>query len=745
MNRFILISGTILLLSSCKKIPVNTEAYYIAKADSILALMSLEEKIGQTNLLTSDWDVTGPSIRNDYIQLIQEGKVGAIFNAYTVDYITKLQREAVEKGRLHIPLLFGYDDIHGHRTIFPIPLGQASSWDLAAIETSDSISAAEATAEGLNLAFAPMTDISDDPRWGRVAEGPGEDTWLACQIVKSRVRGFQGSDFLQPQKMAACVKHFAAYGAAMAGRDYNTVDLSEICLFEKYFPPYKAGIDQGACAVMVSFNDINGMPSTCNEWLIRDILKNKWHFKGIVMSDYDGVKQLINHGVAADSASAAKLALNAGVDMDMQSSCFINFTDKLITQNRLNVKILDDAVRRILIIKMKLGLFSNPYKFCNKIREKQEIMKPAYLSFARKFAANSCVLLKNTDHILPMKKTLNTIAVIGPLSDSMEDMLGNWSAAGENQKCVTLVQGIQNKFGKKTKVLVARGCNFNDDSKEGFAEAISVASKADMVVMALGERRDMSGEAASRTNIDLPGVQLLLAREIIKANKNCVVVLFNGRPLTITGLDSIAPAILEAWFGGTEAGNAIADVLCGDINPGGKLTMTFPRTTGQIPVFYNHRSTGRPVDPWNPGFKYSSRYIDCPNTPLYPFGYGLSYTTFTYSNIHLNKTHFSERDSIIATIDVTNTGDYDGSEIVELYTHQLVGEITRPVKELKGFHKINVPKGEKRTLSFILKIPDLSYFHKNMKYTWDTGEYELILGNSSADDNHKLNFYVTGY
>jgi beta-glucosidase len=723
----------IFLSTGCKKQLINNLSRYETKADSIIKLMTLEEKIGHLSLFTSDWSSTGPSMRNDYIDLIRKGKAGAVFNAYTVDYVRSLQKIAVEETRLHIPLLFGYDVIHGHRTIFPIPLAQSSTWDTTFIGKAERIAAIEASAEGLNWTFAPMVDLARDPRWGRVMEGAGEDTWLGSLIAAARVRGFQGSDLKNNSSILACVKHFAAYGAPQAGRDYNTVDMSDRSLYEWYLPVYKAAVDAGVVSVMTSFNEIAGVPSTSNKWLLTDLLRNRWKFKGFVVTDYSSINELINHGVAADLAEAASLSINAGVDMDMQGSAFISHLADLVKSGISSEETINRAVKRILVAKFELGLFDDPYKYCDKKREKEEIMLPEYLDFARVFAAKSCVLLKNEKRTLPVSKDVKTLAVIGPLADSKADMLGSWSAAGDSGKCVTLLDGIKNKVKSSVKILSVKGCEINDNNTSGISNAVLIASKADFVILALGESRDMSGEASSRTDISLPGVQLELAKAVIATGKPVATVLFNGRPLTIPELDKISPAILESWIGGTEAGNGIADVLFGDVNPSGKLTMTFPNNVGQIPIFYNTKNTGRPINPKNPYEKYKSNYLDSPNSPLYPFGYGLSYTTFSYSDVRLNKTEFQKNDQIIASVDIKNTGERDGEEIVQLYFHDLVGDVTRPLKELKGFRKVMIRKNETVTVSFNITPSELSYYHKDMSYSFDAGDFELFIATSSAE------------
>ena len=705
---------------------------YQTKIDSIMSKMTLEEKIGQLNLLTSNWDVTGPSITKDYLEQIKAGKVGAIFNAYTAKYTRKLQEIAVDSTRLGIPLLFGYDVIHGHRTIFPVPLAEACSWDLKAIETSARIAATEASAEGIHWTFAPMVDIARDPRWGRVDEGAGEDTWLGVQIAKARVKGFQGDSLGAVNTILACAKHFAAYGAPQAGRDYNTVDMSMRTLREDYLPPYKACVDAGVATVMTAFNELDGVPCTANHYLLTDVLRNTWGFKGFVVTDYTSINELIPHGLATDQKEAAELSINAGVDMDMQSSAFINQLKTLVDEGKVTEQRINESVRRILLMKFELGLFNDPYRYCDEQREKTQELTPAHKAAARKMARESMVLLKNNG-VLPLDKTVKNIAVIGPLGDSKPDMIGNWSAAGDRQGSVTLVEGLRNKLGKKSRVTFTKGCEVHGSDKSRFTEAERAARSADVVILAIGESGDMSGEAASRSDIDLPGVQNDLAAAIIKTGKPVVAVLFNGRPLTITRLDSIAPAILEAWFPGIEAGNAIADVLFGDYNPDGKLTMTFPRNVGQVPIFYNHKNTGRPVDPEHPNDKYKSRYLDVDNSPLYPFGFGLSYTDFEFSNLMIAKPVMHIGDTLNVTVDVANIGDYDGEETVQLYVQDVAGSVTRPVKELKGFQKVMIAKGRGKTLTFKLTVADLRFYDINMRYTTEPGEFKVFIGGNSRD------------
>jgi beta-glucosidase len=700
------------------------------KVEKLLSKMTLNEKIGQLSLFASGWDVTGPTLNSSYKQLIMDGKVGAVLNARNAEYVKSLQSIAVEESRLKIPLIFGLDVIHGYATIFPIPLGQAATWDLDGIEKADQIAAREASAAGINWTFAPMVDIARDPRWGRVSEGAGEDTWLGCQIAKARIRGFQGKGYGDGMHILACAKHFAAYGAAQAGRDYNTVDMSPLSLYEYYLPPYKACVDAGIASIMTSFNEINGVPSTSNKWLLTDLLRNDWGFKGFVVTDYTAINELVNHGVAEDVKSAAEQALIDGVDMDMAGSAFLDYLPGLTKEKKVSIKTIDDAVRLILRAKIQLGLFDDPYRFCNKQRELTDIMTKESLDFARKLVSESCVLLKNDNHTLPVPPTVKILAVIGPLADDGKEMLGNWRAAGDWNKCITLIEGIRNKCGGSIKVVYEKGCNIDDKDVTRIESSAELAREADYVILALGESEDMSGEAASRSNIDLPGVQTQLADAVIKAGKPTAVVLFNGRPLAISHLNEIAPAILETWFGGTEAGNGITDILFGDVNPSGKITMSFPRNTGQIPIFYNAKNTGRPYDPDHPDEKYASRYLDIPNSPLYPFGFGLSYTRFSYSDIKA----VAGGNLITITANVTNTGDRDGDEIVQLYIQDMVGSITRPVKELKGFKKLLIRKGETVNVSFTLTCDDLSFYHPDLKKYWEPGEFKAFVGGSSAEN-----------
>jgi len=718
-------------LIACTTPKNNSSSAIDTRVDSLLSLMTLEEKIGQLTLYTSDYDVTGPHIRKGYTDDLKAGKVGSIFNAVGADYTRKLQDIAVKETRLGIPLLFGYDVIHGYKTIFPIPLGETASWDLDIMEKSASIAAAEAASEGIHWTFAPMVDITRDPRWGRIAEGAGEDTYLGMQVAKARVKGFQG-DLTSPNNVLACVKHFAAYGAPQAGRDYHTVDMSERTLREVYLPPYKAAIDAGVATVMTSFNEVDGMPASGSRFLMTNILRNEWGFTGFVVTDYTSIMEMIYHGVAGDTATAAALSLNAGVDMDMQSGFFQSALPQLVKDGKVKEQDIDIAVRRILKKKFELGLFEDPYRNSNTEREKETIMKPEYIEASRDVAKRSIVLLKNANNLLPLSKEIKKLAVIGPLADNKKELIGSWSAQGDGMKCVSVMEGIKSKVSASTQILFTTGSELNDKSTAGFAEALKLAKQADVVVLAIGEAAWMSGEASSRTQITLPGVQQELANEIIKTGKPVIIVLMNGRPLAIPELDEKAGAILETWFLGTQAGNAIADVLFGDYNPSGKLPVTFPRSLGQVPIFYSAKNTGRPMEV-DPNLKYTSKYLDESNYPLYPFGYGLSYTTFTYGDVQLSNKEISANDTLTVTCTVTNTGTRSGEEVVQLYVRDLVGSVTRPVKELKGFQKINLSTGESKSVTFQLTAVDLSFYRKDMSFGTEPGDFEVYVGGDSKN------------
>ena len=689
--------------------------------------MTLQEKIGQMVLYTSDWDVTGPTIRSSYLEDIRKGNCGNIFNAHTVAYVRKLQKAAVEESRLGIPLLFGYDVIHGYKTIFPISLGEACSWDLAALEKSARVSAQEAAASGLNWTFAPMVDISVEPRWGRVSEGAGEDPFLGSCIAQARVKGFQGTDLADTATVLACVKHFAAYGAPQAGRDYNTVDMSRRIFLDTYLPPYKAAIEAGAGSVMTSFNELDGVPSTGNKYLLTELLRNELGFKGLVVTDYTSINEMVNHGIVANDEEAGTLALNAGVDMDMQGEIYFKYLEKQVKAGIIKEKQIDDAVRRILRVKFQLGLFDDPYKYCSEAREKAVVYSKANLEAALDVAKRSLVLLKNDNQTLPLKKG-EKIAVIGELAASKRDLLGSWIAAGKWENIPSLLESMK---AKNAQITYAEGCKKMGDDRSGFAEALRTASKADKIVLVIGESCDWCGEASSRSNIQVPGVQTDLLAELKKLDKPVVVVLMNGRPLDLSREETLADAMLETWFAGSMGGEAISQVLYGDYNPSGKLTMTFPRNIGQVPLYYYAKNTGRPI--YLPNEKYKSKYIDVPNDPLFPFGFGLSYTTFEYSNLQLSDTVLTAEGSIKATVDVKNTGKVSGEEVVQLYTRDLVGSVTRPVKELKGFQKMELKPGETKSIEFLLK-PEMLAFHRlDMSFGTEPGEFLLFVGGNSRD------------
>ncbi|WPQ65272.1 beta-glucosidase BglX [Chitinophaga sancti] len=717
--------------------------------NNLIKKMTLEEKIGQLNLLTSEMDVTGPFMNAGYKKDIEDGRCGSIFNAYTPQYTRQLQDIAM-KTRLKIPLLFGYDVIHGHKTIFPIPLGEACTWDMALMEKSARIAAVEASADGLQWTYSPMVDIARDPRWGRVAEGVGEDTWYGVQVAKAKVKGYQGTDLSLNNTILACVKHFALYGAVEAGRDYNTVDMSRQKMYEYYLPPYKAAVDAGVATVMTSFNEVDGIPATGNKWLMTDLLRRQWGFKGFVVTDYTAINEMMAHGVG-DEYKVGELALNAGVDMDMQGSVYTRQLAKLVADKKITMAQVDTCVYRILSAKYDLGLFKNPYLYCDNERPAKEILTPENRAVAREIGARSIVLLKNQQELLPLKKGAK-IALIGPLADSKRDMIGNWSAAGDYTKSITLLEGIKQKLGGAGNVTYLRGAHYTNDttllkralqkavltaedtanSAGMLAEAVALAQQSDIVVMALGESYGMSGEAASRSNISIPENQEKLLRAVYATGKPVVLVLMNGRPLTLEWEDAHIPAIVETWFLGTEAGNSIADILFGDYNPAGKLTMTFPRSVGQIPIYYNHKNTGRPEDPAN---KYSSKYLDITNEPLYPFGYGLSYTKFTYGPVQLDKNQLkqSATGNVKVSVAVTNSGNYDGEEVVQLYIRDKVASVTRPVKELKNFKKIFLKKGETRTVTFELSVNDLKFYNKDLKYVSEPGDFSVFVGGNSRD------------
>jgi beta-glucosidase len=698
------------------------------KVDSLLRIMTLDEKIGQMVLFTSDWDVTGPTIKEGYLDDIRSGRCGNIFNAYTTDYIREIQRVAVEESRLGIPLLFGYDVVHGHKTIFPVPLAESCSWDLDLMRRTASASAAEAAASGLNWTFAPMVDISVDPRWGRVCEGAGEDPFLASLIADARVKGFQGDDLSDPLTVLACVKHFAAYGAPLAGRDYNTVDMSERQFREFYLPPYKAGVDAGALSVMTSFNEYDGVPSTGNAYLIRTLLKKDWGFQGFVVTDYTSINEMVHHGYAASEADAGVKAVNAGVDMDLQGEVYFNYLKGLVGAGFVSMRTIDHAVARILNVKAELGLFDDPYRYCDSAREADVVENQKIRSLSREAARKSMVLLKN-DGTLPFDRG-DRIAVIGELAASKRDLLGSWKAAGEWDQMKSILDAVR-EYNGAANVFYAEGCKKMGTDRSGFGAALEAVAQADKVLMVIGEDWDWSGEAASRTDISVPGVQSELLSMIAATGKPVAVVLLNGRPLVLEKENVDADALLEAWYPGTMGADAVTDILFGQYNPSGKLTMTFPRSVGQIPIFYYEKNTGRPI--YLPSEKYKSRYLDSPNDPLYPFGYGLSYTTFSYSDLSLSSPKVKKGKTIEATVTVTNTGQVTGEETVQLYIRDLVGSVTRPVKLLKAFQKVAIPPGESRRITFTIDNDMLSFWRQDMTFGVEEGDFKVMVGGSSAD------------
>jgi len=686
------------------------------------------------NQYNGDWDATGPITKDgDKQNQIRKGMVGSMLNVTGVDHTRTLQELAMQS-RLKIPLLFGQDIIHGYRTIFPIPLAESSSWDTSAIELAARISATEAAAAGVHWTFAPMVDIARDPRWGRVMEGAGEDPYLGSVIAAARVRGFQGKGLENTDAVMACAKHFAAYGAAIGGRDYNSVDMSLRTLWEIYLPPFKAAADAGAATFMNSFNDLNGIPATGNKYLQRDILKSKWNFKGFVVSDWGSVGEMINHGFAKDNYEAAFEAVIAGCDMDMESRSYINNLSKLVKEGKVKVELIDDAVRRILRKKFEMGLFDDPFKFCNKEREQQQWNNADNLRAEKMIAEKSIVLLKNEARLLPLSKQTKTIALIGPFIKAVRDNLGFWSYSypDDSARIITQYLGIQNKVGSNTTLLYAKGCEINDSSQAGFAEAIQIAKQADVVIMSVGEASDWSGEAKSRSNLHLPGMQEELVKAIYATGKPVVVLINAGRPLIFNWTADNVPAILYTWWLGTKAGDAIADVLFGDYNPSAKLPISFPRTEGQIPIYYNHYKTGRPAINDSDRF-YRSAYIDLSIYPKFPFGFGLSYSNFSYSDIQLSSSTMKADQTIKAAVTVTNTGSYDGEETVQLYIQDIVGSVVRPVKELKGFQKIFLKKGESKQVAFTIDVDKLKFYNDGLKYSYEPGDFKIYIGGNSQD------------
>ena len=716
--------------------------------DALMKKMTLEEKIGQLNLVTPGSGIpTGAVVSTGVEKKIKEGNVGGLFGVIGVDKIRQAQKIAVEQSRLKIPLIFGSDIIHGYKTTVPIPLGLSASWDMKLIEHSAREAAIEATADGLCWTFSPMVDIARDPRWGRIAEGGGEDPYLGSQIAKAMVKGYQGDDLSKNNTLMACVKHFALYGAAEAGRDYNTTDMSRARMYNEYLPPYKAAIEAGAGSVMSSFNEIDGVPATGNKWLLTDLLRKQWGFKGFVVSDYTSVNEMIAHGMG-DLKTVSALSLNAGLDMDMVGEGFLTTTKKSLTEGKVTQKQIDDACRRILEAKYKLGLFDDPFRYIDESRMKQEVLTAERRKQAREIAAHTFVLLKNNNQALPLKRS-GTIGLIGPLANDKNNMLGTWAVSGDPQMSVPVLDGMKSVGGPGVNILYAKGANISDDTlfakkvnvfgtrididkrspAEMLTEALNVANQSDVIVAVVGEASEMSGEAASRTDITIPESQKLLIMALSKTGKPLILVVMTGRPLALTQENDWGTSMIIAWHPGIEAGNAIADVLFGNYNPSGKLSATFPRNLGQVPIYYNHKNTGRPSGPNSP--KFQSNYLDAPNSPLFPFGYGLSYTSFSYSDLSIDKKEMKASEKITASVTVTNNGNYDGEEVVQLYIRDVVGSITRPLKELKGFQKVFLKKGESKKITFSIGVNDLKFYNSDLKWVAEPGDFEVMIGTNS--------------
>lgn len=726
------------------------------KVDSLLKIMTLEEKVGQLNQYNGFWEITGPMPKDGqaakkYADL-KKGLVGSMLNVKGVKDVRAIQKIAVEQTRLGIPLLFGFDVIHGYKTISPIPLAEAASWDLDAIKKSAAMAADEASSVGINWTFAPMVDIARDARWGRVMEGAGEDSFLGSKIAAARVQGFQGDNFSSNKSILACAKHFAGYAFAESGRDYNTVDVSESTLQNTILPPFKAAVGAGVRTFMNSFNELNGIPATGNPYLQRQILKGDWNFKGFVVSDWGSIGEMINHGFAKDSKQAAEIAINAGSDVDMESSAYVEHLASLVNEGKVKINLVDDAVKRILKVKFELGLFENPYKYCDETRELETVGKPEFQNEVLDMAKKSIVLLKNSNDLLPLKKSGQKIGLIGALANDKTSPLGSWRIAADDNTAVSVLEGLQKykdnqlTYSKGADVTVGRTqfvweTKINTTDKSGFAEAIALAKQVDVVVMVLGEHGLQTGEGRSRTEIGLPGVQQELLESIYKVNPNIVLVLNNGRPLTIPWADEHIPAIVEAWHLGTQSGNAIAQVLYGDYNPSGKLPMTFPRNIGQVPIYYNYKNTGRPTMN-EPESVFWSHYSDEKNTPLYPFGYGLSYSKFDYSDLKLSSDSFSKNGEIQVAVTLKNSGKVAGKEVVQMYIRDLIGSITRPVKELKGFEMVELQPNESKRITFTINEKTIEFFTANSKWEAETGDFKVFVGGSSAT-NMEMNFHYS--
>jgi len=747
MKRIVLFATMILLMLQAYAQDQKMDSFI----SDLMKKMTVEEKIGQLNLTTAGGFVTGTAGNDKLLEKLQKGQIGGMLNGFSVASMKSSQEVAVKESPNHIPILFGMDVIHGYKTIFPIPLAMSCMWDMELLEKSARIAAQEATANGISWTYSPMVDIARDPRWGRIAEGSGEDPWLGSQIAKALIKGYQGNDLSLNNTMMACVKHFALYGAAEAGRDYNTVDMSRVAMYNDWFPPYKAAVEAGAGSAMTSFNVVDAVPATGNRWLLTELLRDQWGFKGFVVTDYTATNEMINHGMG-DLQTVSALALRAGTDMDMVGEGFLTTLKKSLDEGKVTLADIDLACRRVLEAKYRLGLFDDPYRYLNEERAKTEVLTPANLKTARDIAARSMVLLKNDKQILPLKKS-GTIAVVGPLGNSKGDMLGTWAMGGDEKTVSTIVDGIKNIGGSTVKVIYAKGSEFSDNPKlskttnplgisttqstekpqasaQLLKDALTTASKADVVIAVLGEPSAWSGEASSMSDIGLQKVQQELLKALVATGKPVVLVLINGRPMTLGWENENVGAILEAWAGGTETGNGVATVLFGDYNPSGKLTTTFPLSVGQIPLYYNHKNTGRPMQAEN---KFSSKYLDIQNEPLFPFGFGLSYTTFNYSDIKLSKTELKGEDKLSVIFTLTNTGKFAGEEVVQLYIQDPAASISRPVKELKNFKKVLLQPGEKKEIRMDVSTEDLKFYNSDLKYDWESGEFVIYVGTNSRD------------
>ncbi len=753
----IIAPAMLIMAASCSHDPSATQKYdwqsyskdpvIEHKVDSLLSIMSLDEKIGQMSQFAGQGAVTGPKIDDHFKGYLKKGEVGSMFNVFGAKGLRKIQEEAIKNSPHHIPILFAADVIHGYKTIFPMPLGEAASWDLGMMYKTARIAAEEASSTGISWTFAPMVDIGRDARWGRNMEGAGEDAYLGSLIAEARVKGFQGittyKDFTKPNTILACTKHFAAYGATESGREYNTVDISDRTLRETYFPTYHATVKAGVATFMTSFNEIAGVPSTGSKYLYTDVLRKEWGFTGMVVTDYTAINELVAHGFAADLKEAGMKSANAGIDMDMNGEVFVKNLHALVKEGKVSEKTINRAAARILELKFMLGLFQDPFRYMDEAREKATVGKPEFRKVARKAAAASMVLLKNKNNVLPLQKNVaKRVALIGPMIKERRSLNGEWAIRGDRKESVTLYEGLTAKYkGTKVKFTYAKGCDLlNKEGHKGFAAALRAARNADVILFAGGEDFNWSGEAACRTNIQLPAPQVDLLKALKKLHKPIVMVTLNGRPLDLSWEDANLDGIVEAWYPGTEAGNAVADIISGDVNPAAKITMTFPRNVGQVPIYYNRKNTGRPLDEkhWA---DYKSSYIDSPNSPLYPFGYGLSYTSFQYSNLKLDQKSFTKDGQIKVSVDVKNTGKYDGQEIVQMYIRDIAASVTRPVKELKGFHKIALKKGETKTVHFTINKKTIEFLGLDAKtLVAEPGKFDLWVAKSAGDNSLHTQF-----